>query len=76
MSRYTYPTQISIVDELQCFKVGDLVVTLMGEYGIVVGQGKHDVFYQDRSNYLKVLINGNVYNYIAGSLKLIKKLDK
>ena len=72
MKRYLYPTQVHVVHKLECFSVGDLVRTIMGEYGIILGQGPHEIYYKDMSNYYKVLIDGNIYHYIAGALKKIK----
>ena len=73
MIRYTYchDTLKEIKDEV--IELGDLVQTILGEYGVVVGHGPHSIFYKDKSNYFKVLIKGYVYHYVSGSLKKINK---
>ena len=50
-------------------EIGDLVTTLMGEHGVVIGYGEegHSIL---AGKYYKILMkDGHVYNYISGALK-------
>ena len=77
MTRYTYCLDVFKTIKDEVIELGDLVQTVLGEYGVVVGLGPHSIFYNDKSNYFKVLIKGYVYHYISGSLRKVnKKLDK
>ena len=70
MGRYLPPVK-------EVFNIGDLVETVMGEYGIILGYGPHTIYYNDKSNYYKVLIDGDIFHYISNGLKKVeKKLDK
>ena len=53
--------------------IGDLVTTILGEYGIIVGFGKHTVYDIDKTNYYHVLINDNVQYYLPFALIKIEK---
>ena len=63
----------------QSFKEGDLVSTLLGEYGIIIGQGPPADLKKvvgDSDVYYKVLIDGRISHYLSHGLKkIIKKLD-
>ena len=69
MTRYTYLDKFNNVEEKQLFQVGDLVVTWMGEYGVILGYGS--LFDFDSTFYYKILIDNDVYNYIAEALEKI-----
>ena len=71
--RYIYQTQPHLIKEINCFEVGDLVVTIMGEYGVVLGVGPHVDYMKDQTRYYYVLIDGTVYHYIAAWLLKHKK---
>jgi len=56
------------------FSLGDLVQTVNGNYGIVVGFGKHLKYpASDKTDYYHILIDGDVSCYLAFSLKKITK---
>ncbi len=73
MSRYTYPTASIVGGEVIFFNEGDLVETIMGQIGIVVGHGPHphNLYFlgNPKTLYYKVLIQETVYYFIAGALK-------
>ena len=78
MTTYVYPILgCYLPPTKEVFNIGDLVETLLGEYGVVIGYGPHTIYYKDESNYYKVLIDGHVYHYISSGIKKVeKKLDK
>lgn len=59
---------------LDCFKlkVGDLVTTILGEFGIVLGFGNNSVCKTDKTEYYFVLVDGYVRNYLPHALIKIK----
>lgn len=69
-----YPTSYDylIIDEFR-FNVGDLVSTVLGEYGIVLGYGKHKVHPSDHSEYYYVLIKDSIHYYLPCALIKIQK---
>ena len=73
----TYPLDIEMLTiEDFTFNVGDLVTTILGEYGVVIKIGKHDLYPTDKSEYYHVLINGYIYCYLSFALIKIKKNEK
>ena len=59
------------------FKIGELVTTIMGDYGVVVGFGKHSKYSEsDNCDYYHVLINGEVSCYLPFSLQKVEKNNK
>ena len=58
---------------LQEISLGDLVTTILEEYGIIVGFGKHPEYDLDRTEYCYVLIGSRVYNYMTESIKKVIK---
>ncbi len=77
MISYTYCDDMPTDIENEIIELGDLVQTILGEYGVVIGCGPHTIFYKDKSNYFRVLIKDQVYHYVSGSLKKVnKKVDK
>ena len=70
--RYQYQTQVALIRELCCLEVGDLVTTVMGEIGIIVGKGPHADYMKDQTQYYYVLVEGFVYHYVSAGLKKIK----
>ena len=62
--------QALILNDQEDLKVGDLVTTVVGEIGLIIG---HDViqkyFPKDKTKYYQVLVKGEVFNYIPGTLK-------
>ena len=59
--------------KLEVYEIGELVETIMGQYGIIIGFGPHEIYYSDKSNYYKVLIDGYIYHYIASGLRKVAK---
>jgi hypothetical protein len=55
--------------DLHDFKIGDLVVTIMEEYGIIVGFGRHPDYSKDETEYCYILIDNIIYNYLTVTLK-------
>jgi len=55
------------------FKIGDLVSTVLGEYGIIVDIGEHIRYKSDNTEYYHVLIGQHVYCYLSFALIKIKK---
>ena len=72
MISVNYPVEYLILDHFK-FKIGELVTTVMGEYGIVLGYGKHDIYPSDESEYYHVLINDQVFYYLPFALLKVKK---
>tara|TARA_R110000824_G_scaffold28264_14_gene95253 strand:- start:5189 stop:5467 length:279 start_codon:yes stop_codon:yes gene_type:complete len=73
---YTYISEAQLETKLCVFDDGDLVTTLLGEIGIIIGYGTHPdgvPSEYDQSAYYKVLINNNVYNYLPAALEKVKK---
>ena len=73
----TYPIDNGylIINEFK-FQVGDLVTTILGEYGVIIKIGKHDKFGTDKTDYYHVLIEGYVKCYMPFALIKIKKNEK
>lgn len=69
----TYPIDggYLIIDEFK-FKVGDLVTTILGDYGIIVKIGKHNKYDIDRTDYYHVLIEEHVRCFMPFALIKIK----
>ncbi len=73
----TYPINSDLlIIENFIFNVGELVSTVLGDYGIVVKIGQHREYPTDKVDYYHVLINGDVYCYLAFALIKIKKNHK
>ena len=54
-------------------------MTILQEYGIIVGFGKHPDHDKDETEYCYVLIENNIYNYLTNTIKKVKDkkiLDK
>jgi len=58
------------------FEIGDLVTTILGEYGIIIAIGEHTVHKTDETEYYHVLIEDYVYCYLPFALIKIKKSNK
>ncbi len=56
-----------IIDEFK-FNVGDLVSTILGEYGIIIKIGKHKKYNIDKTDYYHVLIDDHVHCYLPFAL--------
>ena len=73
---YGLPKYIGGIFKKRNFKKGDLVMTIMGDYGIVIGPGAPEdlkkVLGRDNENYYKVLINGQICHYLSYTLRKIK----
>ena len=65
--------EIYILDNPPKLKVGDLVTTLLQEYGVVIGFGKHPDHKHDKTEYCYLLIENQVYNYLSYTVKKVKK---
>ena len=72
MITYPLPSEMLTINAFK-FSVGDLVTTIMGDYGIVVKIGQHHKHPTDKTDYYHVLIDGNIYCYLAIALIKIKK---
>lgn len=72
MITYPLPMEMLTIDAFK-FSVGDLVTTIMGDYGVIVKIGKHDRHPTDQTHYYHVLIDDNVYCYLGIALIKIKK---
>ena len=75
MTYYSFLTEVECLQQKQELNVGDLVSTLLGEIGIVLGFDKHpDCRRYDglgQTKYYKVLIDGSIYHYISGAIRKI-----
>jgi len=58
------------------FEIGDLVTTILGEYGIIVAIGEHVTYKSDETEYYHVLIEDHIYCYLPFALIKIEKNDK
>ena len=68
--------QVFTLDHLR-FDIGELVTTIMGEYGIVIGFGRHSKYGEsDKCDYYHVLINGEISCYLPYSLQKVEKNEK
>jgi|TARA_R110000824_G_scaffold352095_1_gene539161 hypothetical protein len=68
-----YFSEVLVVHGLQEIYLGDLVTTILEEYGIIVGFGKHPEYDLDQTEYCYVLIGSRVYNYMTESIKKVIK---
>ena len=75
MITYPLPSEMLVIDYFK-FSVGDLVTTVLGDYGVIVKIGQHDKYPTDRIDYYHVLIDGYIYCYLAFALIKIKKKQK
>ena len=75
MTYYSFLTEVEKIQQKQELNVGDLVSTLLGEIGIILGFGSHPDWSRfdglGQTKYYKVLINGSVYHYISGAIRKI-----
>ena len=73
-----YFNELYIVDKnIENLEVGDLVTTVLGEYGVIVGFGKHPESESDKTEYCYILMNEHVYHYLTASVRKVKKeIDK
>ena len=69
--RYPVDSPFLVIDEFR-FEIGDLVTTVLGKYGIIVGSGKHAKYNTDNSFYYYVLVEGNVQHFLPFALIKIK----
>tara|TARA_B100000963_G_scaffold361811_1_gene399888 strand:+ start:4243 stop:4461 length:219 start_codon:yes stop_codon:yes gene_type:complete len=68
--------QVFTLDHLK-FNIGELVITVMGKYGVIVGYGRHIKYPEsDNCNYYHVLIDGNISCYLPYSLEKVEKNKK
>ena len=58
------------------FEIGELVMTVLGDYGIIIGFGRHPKYDIDETSYYHVLINGYIYCYLPIALVKIKNKKK
>ncbi len=72
MITYPLPSEMLTIDAFK-FSVGDLVITVLGEYGIVTKIGQHEKYPTDRTEYYHVLIGDHIYYYLAFALIKVKK---
>ena len=74
---YGLPKYIDGVFERRKFNEGDLVTTITGDYGIVIGSGASEDLKKslgrDNDNYYKVLIEDQIYHYLSYTLIKVKK---
>ena len=68
-----YPSTHLYVLNAFKFEVGDLVKTILGEYGIITGYGKHTKYKADETEYYYVLINEHIHYYLPFALIKVKK---
>ena len=61
-----------IIDSLK-LEIGDLVMTILGDYGVVVGYGKHPANSSDKTDYYRILIDDNIYHYLSHALMRVEK---
>ena len=54
------------------FSLGDLVTTILNEYGIIVKIGEHSRHKTDKTEYCHVLIDGHIRCYLPFALIKIK----
>ena len=59
--------------EEQKLNIGDLVTTILGDYGIVINIGEHNLYKSDNTEYYHVLIEGHIHCYLSFALIKIKK---
>ncbi len=71
MITYPLPSEMLVIDTFK-FRVGELVTTILGEYGVVIKIGKHDKYGTDKTVYYHVLIGGYVKCYMPFALIKIK----
>ena len=73
----TYPIDggYLIIDEFK-FQVGDLVTTILGDYGIIIKIGQHDKHPTDKTDYYHVLIGDHVRCFMPFALIKIKNKKK
>tara|TARA_Y100000592_G_C5396438_1_gene280871 strand:+ start:504 stop:725 length:222 start_codon:yes stop_codon:yes gene_type:complete len=72
MITYPLPSEMLTINAFK-FNVGELVITVLGEYGVVVKVGQHDKYPTDRTDYYHVLIGDHIYCYLAFALIKVKK---
>ena len=72
MIEYPVDCGYLVIDEFQ-FEVGDLVTTILGDYGIIIKIGKHSMHNIDKTDYCHVLIGGYIRCYMPFALIKIKK---
>ena len=69
MIETTYHNEVYIIDRnIEDLKVGDLVTTIMGKYGVILGFGKHPDFQKYKTKYYYVLIENEIYHYLPHSI--------
>ena len=75
-----YLREVYILEDPLQLKVGDLVTTILEEYGVVLGFGKHPDYKNDETEYCYLLIGNQIYNYLSCAIKKVEKqtntLDK
>ena len=72
---YPIPPTHLVIDEFK-FQIGDLVTTILGDYGIIVKIGKHSKYDIDKTDYYHVLIDDHVRCFMPFALIKIKKNEK
>ena len=72
MITYPLPSEMLTINAFK-FNVGELVITVLGEYGVVVKVGQHDKYPTDKTDYYHVLIGDHIYCYLAFALIKVKK---
>lgn len=75
MIDYHYLPDVFVLGEMK-FDIGDLVTTILGEYGVIIGIGEHIVYKNDETEYYHVLIGADVFCYLPFALKKVKKTKK
>jgi hypothetical protein len=71
MTSYPISGGYVIIDEFK-FKIGDLVSTILGEFGIIIKIGKHEKYRIDDTNYYHVLIDDRIQCFLPFALIKIK----
>ena len=67
----------SCVLDYLLFSVGDLVTTVLGDYGIILKYGKHAKYPTDGVEYYHVLIKNEIHCYLPYALiKIENSIDK
>ncbi len=69
---YFIRDDLILKDHKPKFFIGDLVTTILGEYGIIVKIGEHNVYRSDNTEYYHVLICNHIQCYLPFALIKIK----
>jgi hypothetical protein len=69
---HVHKENLILDDQRPKFLIGDLVTTVLGEYGIIIDIGEHNVYKSDSTEYYHVLICNYVQCYLSFALMKVK----